>query len=52
MNDFDLACAALDYVAAIKCGSSDDAIADLANAAIRFAAASPPEDTDDFSDCA
>ena len=53
MNDksFELACAALDYAAALKCGSFDDAISDLADAAIRFAA-SPPEDTDDFSDCA
>jgi hypothetical protein len=59
MNDrfFDLAAAALDYVAAIKCESSSpgDAIADLAAAAVAFAAASPPKPEgldDDTSDCA
>jgi hypothetical protein len=49
---FDLAAAALNYVAALKCGSFDDAIADLADAALTFANASPPDQDDDFSDCA
>jgi hypothetical protein len=54
MNDkhFDLAAAALDYAAAIRCENFDDAMADLADAALTFANASPPDQDDDFSDCA
>jgi hypothetical protein len=54
MNDkhFDLAAAALDYVAAIKRESFNDAMADLADAALTFAAAAPElEDPDEFEDC-
>jgi hypothetical protein len=54
-NFHPLAAAAIDFVTVLKCapGGIEQAADDLAAAAKAFAnAASPPDDTDEFDDCA